>query len=39
MRLPGMTVRQAIKAGREDDWSEVVESVEVNPWMTAKLKQ
>ena len=33
VRLPGMTVRTAIKAGRAADWSELMKSVEINPWM------
>ena len=39
MRLPGMTARRAIKAGREDDWSQWMMSVEVNLWMMEKLKE
>ena len=31
-------VRKAIKAGRADDWSEVMKSDELNPWTMAKLK-
>ena len=33
------TVRKAIKAGRADDWSELVKSDKVNPWMMVKLKE
>ena len=34
MRLPGMTVRRAIKADRAEDWSELMKSVEITPSMT-----
>ena len=39
MQLPGMMVRRAIKAGWADDWSELVKSEELQPWMMAKLKE
>ena len=34
-----MTVPKAIQAGRADDWSELVKSDELNPWMMVKLKE
>ena len=37
-RLPGIMVRRAVNAGRADDWSELMKSEELNPWMIAKLK-
>ena len=37
--MPGVMVRKAIKAGRADDWSEVMKSDELNPWTMAKLKE
>ena len=39
MQLPGTMVRKAIKAGREDDWSPLMNIDEVNPWMMEKMKK
>ena len=39
MQLPGTVVRKAIKAGRTDDWSELMKSDELNPSVMAKLKE
>ena len=39
MQLPGVMVRNAVKAGLADDWSELTRSEELNPWMMAKLKE
>ena len=39
MQLPGTMVRKAIKAGRADDWSPLMNIDEVNPWMMEKLKK
>ena len=37
--VPERTVRKATKAGRGDDWSELLEGDELNPWTMAKLKE
>ena len=37
--LPCIMARSAIKAGRADDGSELMNSDELNPWMMAKLKE
>ena len=39
MQLPGTVVREAIKAGRTDDWSELMKSDELNPSVMANLKE
>ena len=39
MQLPGTMVRKAIKVGRADDWSPLMNIDEVNPWMMEKLKK
>ena len=39
MQLAGMMVRRAIRAGRSDNWSELMKSDELNPWMMAKLQE
>ena len=39
MRLPGVTVRKAVKAGLAHDWWELVRSEEVTPQIMAKLKK
>ena len=39
MRLPDMTVRKVIEADRADEWSELMNSVEINRWMMVKLKE
>ena len=38
MRLSGMSVRKAVTAALADDWSDLTEKEELNPWMMAKLK-
>ena len=39
LHLPGVTVRSVVKAGLADDWSELIRSEELNPWMMAQLKE
>ena len=39
MLLPSIMVRRAIKAGRVDDWLELMRIAELNHWMMAKLKE
>ena len=39
MQLPGIMVPRATMAGRADDWSELMKSDELKPWMMAKLKR
>ena len=37
LRLDGTLVRQALKAGKAVDWSELVKSHRLNAWTSAKL--
>ena len=37
--MPGRVVRQAVGAGRAEDWSELMDSDELSHWMMAKLKE
>ena len=38
-QLPVVTVRKAVNAGWADDWSELMKSEEVNPWVMTKLRK
>ena len=39
MQLPRMMMRRAVKAGLADDWSELMRSEELNPWMIVKMRE
>ena len=39
LRLDGTLVRQAFKAGKAIDWSELVKSNRLNAWTSAKLQE
>ena len=39
MRLDGTLIRQASKAGKAGDWSELPESDRLNAWTSAKLQE
>ena len=39
MQLSSVVVRKEVKAGLEDDWSELTKNADVNPWMMVKLKE
>ena len=37
--LARLMLRRAIRAGRADDWSELLKSSELNPWTRVKLQE
>ena len=38
-QLPVVTVRKEVNAGWADDWSDLMKSEEVNPWVMTKLRE